>query len=275
MKKEKKTGKIIATIIIIVLAIAMIVAAILIIRSKLSDGDSNNGRTKISKEKEDDDKADDEDSDSVGDSDEDEDEDQDAVSSDDSDRELDFDNYQVNIEMVVDMAGIQTITYMDGVIDEAHQTEYYETSISSFGITIPSIITYTDMKAGKTYFKDAGTSGAWQVEKHASAMVDLGVFVEKINSSKDVEVIDTDKYRVKVSSSDVSGPSSGAGVEGADTSGDVYVDVTMSNGYITMLEYDLSELMEGMGTIKATIRISNYDTAGDVVIPDEVKNQAK
>ena len=51
-------------------------------------------------------------------------------------------------------------------------------------------------------------------------------------------------------------------------------DVYLNNGYISKIVYDMGEIMKDAGSFTLEMEISNYNSAGNVVIPDEVKESA-
>lgn len=186
-----------------------------------------------------------------------------------------FDNYKVNIEMDVTVAGFTTKTLSTGVIDEIHQKEYLETTINTGDVITLTSYSYYDFYSGNVYMTQVLDNDKWYMEESQSQHIDLGIILDKLNNSKDTEEIDSNHYRVKLSKRDAKGVLSHSDTDVPVIVGSVYVDVYTDNGYITKLDFDFSKaLVKMIGDIKVSMTFSDYNTAGDVRIPQEIINSA-
>ena len=90
--------------------------------------------------------------------------------------------------------------------------------------------------------------------------------INKINNnSSDVTVLSDNHYSVKID------------YESGDMSySDVYADVYVTDGYVSKLSYDLTSMFASEGFTKFTIdiQITDFNAAGDVTIPENIKKEA-
>lgn len=186
-----------------------------------------------------------------------------------------FNNYNVEIEMDITIAGINTNTISKGVMDEQHQKEYLDITTTSMGIVSLNNKVYHDFNIGYSYMTQPYGGDIWWKEKSSSQVVDLGVILDKLISMKNVTKIADNHYKVKMTKEDVSGLMTSGNANTSAISGDIYVEVYMENGYITKLEYDFTNLIQGFEKFTTTIKCSNYDKAGDVEIPQSIIDNAK
>ena len=92
---------------------------------------------------------------------------------------------------------------------------------------------------------------------------------------KNVTKVSDNHYKIKMTPEDVKGLMASGNAGTSTLSGDIYVEVYTENGYITKLEYDFSEMLKNIDLFTTTIMYSNYDKAGDVVIPQSIIDNAK
>ncbi|MBR6697889.1 MAG: hypothetical protein IKL73_06420 [Lachnospiraceae bacterium] len=186
-----------------------------------------------------------------------------------------IDNYSLTATMTMTMSGIKTTSVMTGKVDELHQKEYLKTQVKAFGMVVSSVETYTDFARGITYTSVPTTSGTqWQREDGASYLVDMLGIIDNLNSMENVEEIDTNHYRIKLNTEEMSGLLESGDNNSSAVRGSIDVDVYVSNGYITKMEYDFTSLFSGFDEYTTTILFSNYNTAGDVQIPQRIIDEA-
>lgn len=186
-----------------------------------------------------------------------------------------FNNYNIEIEMDITIAGVNTNTISKGVMDEQHQKEYLDITTTSMGIVSLNNKMYHDFNTGYSYMTQPYGGDVWWKEKSASQVVDLGVILDKLISMKNVTKIADNHYKVKMTKEDVGGLMASGNANTSSISGDIYVEVYTENGYITRLEYDFTNMIKGFEKFTTTIKCSNYDNAGDVEIPQSVIDNAK
>ena len=143
-------------------------------------------------------------------------------------------------------------------------------------MVVSNYIMYNDLESGYsyTYMTEPYDDGTWYKDKGVSQLVDLEKILDQLINMKNVEKIDDSHYKVKMSNSDISGLMSSADVDSSMITGSILVDVYVENGYIKMLDYDFSDLISGLDSLKTTIKFSNYNKAGDVNIPQSVVDKA-
>jgi len=185
-----------------------------------------------------------------------------------------FNNYNIEIEMDISVAGITTNTVSKGVIDEQHQKEYLDITTTSMGIVSLNNKMYYDFNTGYSYMTQPYGGDVWWKEKSASQVVDLGIILDKLISMKNVTKIADNHYKVNMTKEDIEGLMASGNANASEISGDIYVEVYTENGYITRLEYDFSNMIKGFEKFTTTIKYSNYDTAGNVEIPQSIIDNA-
>ena len=186
-----------------------------------------------------------------------------------------FNNYNIEIKMDITMAGINTSTVSTGVVDELHQKEYLDVTTNSMGLVSLNNKIYYDFNSGYSYMTQPYGGDVWWKEKSSAQLVDLGSILDKLISMKNVTKVSDNHYKIKMTPEDVKGLMASGNAGTSTLSGDIYVEVYTENGYITKLEYDFSEMLKNIDLFTTTIMYSNYDKAGDVVIPQSIIDNAK
>ncbi|MBQ8729776.1 MAG: hypothetical protein IJY81_01080, partial [Lachnospiraceae bacterium] len=79
---------------------------------------------------------------------------------------------------------------------------------------------------------------------------------------------------IKLNTEEMSGLLESGDNNSSAVRGSIDVDVYVSNGYITKMEYDFTSLFSGFDEYTTTILFSNYNTAGDVQIPQRIIDEA-
>jgi len=186
-----------------------------------------------------------------------------------------FNNYNIEIDMDITIAGMNTKTISKGVVDELHQKEYLDVTTTSMGLISVNNKIYYDFNSGYSYMTQPYGGDVWWKEKNATQTVDLGAILEKLISMKNVTKVSDNHYKVKMTKEDIKGLIESGNSTTSALNGDVYVEVYTENGYITKLEYDFTELVSGFEKYTTTIKYSNYNQAGDVEIPQSIIDNAK
>lgn len=199
-------------------------------------------------------------------------------------------NYKVDISMSLSMKGITVKTKATGVMDELHQREHINMTTTTAGIDMENEI-YTDFYNQKSYTSSpdlglgdlskliggAAESG-WMVDDGAQYFTDLGQMVEKLEAGAEkVTKIDDTHYKLRMSAEDIQDLLSANGDSAANIElprKDTESTITIKNGLIAQIEYDLSDIA-GIDHFTATVKISDYNQAGSVYIPQTVIKQAK
>lgn len=184
-----------------------------------------------------------------------------------------FNNYNIEIDLYMTVAGIKTHTVSVGTIDELHQKEYLKVSTDMDGLTMDTY-TYHDFYSGYTYMTQPLDSDAWYKEQSYPQMIDLGIILDKLNSMEDVTKVDDNHFKVKMSRREVKNLMSSTNSDTTAIKGSVLIDVYTKNGHISKLEYDFSDMVYGIDALTTTIKFSNYNKAGDVKIPMDIIEDA-
>lgn len=186
-----------------------------------------------------------------------------------------FNNYNVKINMETEVAGVSTKMESSGTVDEVNQKEYLDVTTTTMGLISVSNKVYQDYNAGYTYMTQPYGGDVWYKEKSISQTVDLGLFISKLNQMEDVTLESENHYKVKMVPSDIAGLLESSDTDVSGLNGDIYVDVYTENGYIVKMEYDFTELISIFDKFTTVIEFSDYDTAGDVEIPQSIIDSAK
>ena len=186
-----------------------------------------------------------------------------------------FKNYTINIDMEMQLNKISSTSKSKGVIDEMHQKEYLETSVTSMGMKVSNIKSYTDYKTGITYMTQPYGGDKWWKEKSTSRTMDLQKIADQLASMKNVTEIDSNHYKVKMNAQDMQGVTNSSNANTANKlDGNIEVDVYLKNGYIEKIQYDFSKLIKSFDKFMVTISFSDYDKSGDINIPESIVNNA-
>ena len=113
----------------------------------------------------------------------------------------------------------------------------------------------------------------WQKSQNTTQKVDLVNILNKLNSLNNVTQVEEGHYKVVMSPKELSGLM----IDNAEIqiSSDVEVDVYVESGYINRIEYDFSNITSLVQKLKATIVFSNYNEAGDIIIPKDLLDSVK
>ena len=160
----------------------------------------------------------------------------------------------------------------NGTVDEVNQTEHFNVSVTSLGMTV-SMESYSDFKNGYTYMSDP-IFGGWTRYSDTERIVDLNNIFNSLTNSNNTTKIDDNHYKIVINSNTIEGLMDASDFDYDVLDGDVKADVYLNNGYISKIVYDMGEIMKDAGSFTLEMEISNYNSAGSVVIPDEVKESA-
>ncbi len=179
-----------------------------------------------------------------------------------------YDNYDVNITMKMEIAGVSMDSTFAGTVDEVNQTEHFKVDVSSFGISM-SMESYSDFKNGYTYISDP-IFGGWTKYSEATKTIDMSEILNSLTNMDSATKIDDNHYKIVINSDTVNSLMDTSDFDYDILDGDVKADVYLKNGYIDKIVYDMGEMMKGVSSFTLEMSISNYNNAGSVVIPDEV-----
>lgn len=183
-----------------------------------------------------------------------------------------FDNYNIDIDMSMQVSGMDANAKISGTVDEKNQIEYLKMTMNVMGINVISE-TYSDFKNGITYMSDPIT-GSWTKESGTTQMIDLNDLLSSFKMMENMETIDDNHFKIKISNDEIKGMLDFTDMDFNDITGDIFAEITTNNGYIEEIKYDFSNLTEEFGKINMDIKISNYNTAENIKIPDSVIENA-
>ena len=178
-----------------------------------------------------------------------------------------YTNYRVKINMKASVSNMDTIAVSEGIVDEVNQAEHLKTTLSSGGYTI-GMETYTDFKEGYIYTTSDFTD-EWQKESNPVSVINLKLLNDLIKSKG--KEIDKNKYKLTVTSTDFASIY-GSELEEYVISMEIPVVVTTDGLHIIKASYDFSSLIGAFDSFTITMEFSDFDKAGDVIVPDEVKD---
>ena len=134
---------------------------------------------------------------------------------------------------------------------------------------------YVDLAGGYTYMTKPNMPDTWWKDKQTSSFVDIKKILDKLMNMKDVQKISDNKYKIKLDMKDASGVVNSTNSKMPAAKGDIYVVVYTKDGKIEKLEYDFSSNFSSFDLFITTIKISNYNNAGNVTIPNSIISSAK
>lgn len=175
-----------------------------------------------------------------------------------------YKNYKFKMDMVMVADGMEIKTSSNGTADVTHGTDYMETVATVMGMSVTTY-TYSDYTNGYTYSSEDKVT--WESDTTTGTeSINLDDIIDKINNkSSDVTDLGNNHYSVKID------------YESGDVSYDnVYADVYVTDGYVSSLKYDLTSVVASEGFTKFTIdiQITDFNAAGDVTIPENIKKEA-
>lgn len=180
-----------------------------------------------------------------------------------------FNNYKIKATSTMVMYGMETISYIDGVVDELHQKEFLETTTTVMGFNV-STSTYVDFANGYTYTQNP-LSNVWEKSEDATSLVDLSIFLDKFKENGSVTKVNANQYQVKLTEDDIKGLLKyNSNLNQYDLKGDIFATVHIKDNYVSKLEYDFSSLIDGIDKFTMEIEFYDHNQAGDVNIPTEV-----
>lgn len=175
-----------------------------------------------------------------------------------------YENYNFTMDITMGYMGYTLVTTSSGTADVKNSTDYIETTMTYEG-QVSTSYAYDNYINGYTY--TSSDKVKWEVsETEGTESIKLTEIITKINNKDtDVTELGNGHYSVKVDFE-----SDGEVYNG------VYADVYTSNGYITRLSYDLTSMFASQGYSEFTIafKLSDFNEAGSVVIPDSVTGSA-
>ena len=193
-----------------------------------------------------------------------------------------IENYKIDIVMNTVVNNIEVNSHSYGVVDEKNQKEYLETNTTTMGITVYNQV-YVDFKEDYTYTKVSMdemlddylkrilselTPSTWEKEKGYTQRIDIVGILTKIKSMKNVTKIEENHYKVQIKPDelkDLIGNNYDISINN-----DVYVDVQLKSGFIEQIDYDFGNITPNVDKFTASIKLSDYNQAGDVIIPKEI-----
>ncbi len=179
-----------------------------------------------------------------------------------------FDNYKIKATSKVVMYGMESISYINGVVDELHQKEHLEVNTQVMGINVTTS-SYVDFAKGYTYTKNP-LYDTWEKSNEATSLIDLTIILNKFKENGSVTKVNSEKYLVKLTKDDIKGLLKyNNTLSQYNLDGDIFVTVYIKDNYVYKLEYDFSQLMDEIDKFSMTIEFYDHNKAGEVTIPVE------
>ena len=183
-----------------------------------------------------------------------------------------FDNYKIAIDMTMEVSDMTLDVKASGIVDQKNQIEYLKMTMDMLGMSFTTE-TYTDIKNGVTYVSEPITN-TWIKEKGTTQTIDINDSLNQLKNMENVQKIDDNHYKIIVSNEDILGMLDSSDFDLSSIVGQISADVYTKDGYIEEIRYDFSNLTEDVGKFTMNMKISDYNKAGSVKIPDEVIKSA-
>jgi hypothetical protein len=183
-------------------------------------------------------------------------------------------NYRISMTISAEADGMRLKQSSSGVVDELHQREYLSIYTTLNGNGIGNEM-YYDYNTGDIYTSEPGNNKIWTKQKGATEPVDQSYILSKLDDNSGVVTIDENHYQVKLSKKEMKKLMASDEFDLSLIKGDLFVDVYKENGHVVKLEYDFSDVIDGIDEFKLTVGFSSFNQAGDVVIPQEVLDGVK
>lgn len=181
-----------------------------------------------------------------------------------------YNNYNIEIISKISMKGASVITTSKGVVDEIHQKEYLEITTNTLGVAAITNKTYIDFNSGYSYTSVPFQENMWYKDKNSQTKFDLGLILQKLKSSDNVEKIDDNHFKVKLSKSELQSSMKSTSSKKMTIVKGMNIDVYTTGNDISTIKYDFSKIIPGVDEFSSTVNFTNYNAAGDVEIPNEI-----
>lgn len=185
-----------------------------------------------------------------------------------------YNNYNIEIISKISMKGASVITTSKGVVDEIHQKEYLEITTNTLGVAAITNKTYIDFNSGYSYTSVPFQENMWYKDKNSQTKFDLGLILQKLKSSDNVEKIDDNHFKVKLSKSELQSVMKSISSKKMTIVKGMNIDVYTTGNDISTIKYDFSKIIPGVDEFSSTVNFTNYNAAGDVEIPNEIIENA-
>ncbi len=183
----------------------------------------------------------------------------------------DIKNYKitstVNMTMSVSGQEMTTKTTSNGSVDQENGIEYLVTEANVYGFKVTTK-SYVDFKNNLTYTSTDLTTG-WTKTTGSAESFKIEEMLDKFSDLDALTKIDDKTYEIKLSSSDIKGLIDDS-EDLDDFKGDMKATVSIDDGYITKIVYDLNNIHESISKFNMVITLSDYNEAGPLEIPSEV-----
>ena len=186
----------------------------------------------------------------------------------------DIDNYTTTYTITLSADGVSMSIKISGIVDQKNKKDSLKvtTSMSGASATVPA---YYDFNTGYIYMEDPNNKGSWVKQKTSDPFNDLKSYINKMNNNKDVTKVDEGHYRIKISKEEMKGMVNQSGIDLSLIKGDPVMDIYTKDGYIIRIETDMSNVIQGISKYKIVQNFSLYNQSGDVVIPQNIIDNAK
>lgn len=181
-----------------------------------------------------------------------------------------YNNYNIEIISKISMKGASVITTSKGVVDEIHQKEYLEITTNTLGVAAITNKTYIDFNSGYSYTSVPFQENMWYKDKNSQIKFDLGLILQKLKSSDNVEKIDDNHFKVKLSKSELQSSMKSTSSKKMTIVKGMNIDVYTTGNDISTIKYDFSKIIPGVDEFSSTVNFTNYNAAGNVEIPNEI-----
>lgn len=187
---------------------------------------------------------------------------------------VDIDNYTTTYTISLTASGTSMSFKISGVVDQKNKKDSLKvtTTMSGGSVTVPA---YYDYNTGYIYMENPSSKGTWLKQKTSDPFTDLKTYISRMNNNKDVTKVDEGHYRIKITKEEMKGMVSQSGVDLSLIKGDPVMDIYTKDGYITKIETDMSNVIQGVSKYKIVQTFSLYDQSGEVTIPQDIINNAK
>lgn len=181
-----------------------------------------------------------------------------------------YNNYNIEIISKISMKGASVITTSKGVVDEIHQKEYLKITTNTLGVAAITNKTYIDFNSGYSYTSVPFQENMWYKDKNSQTKFDLGLILQKLKSSDNVEKIDDNHFKVKLSKSELQSSMKSTSSKKMTIVKGMNIDVYTTGNDISTIKYDFSKIIPGVDEFSSTVNFTNYNAAGNVEIPNEI-----
>ncbi len=193
----------------------------------------------------------------------------------------------MDLTMESDGSSLNLNTNMDGKVDYKNIVTYFKTTVGMMGFDTTTEV-YTEQEEDGIYTYTSEDGKTWTKEIGDINQIDVKSIINSLDSFKKVNKVVSDesgltKLEITIDKdkiNDIISMAEDNVTSVLDLEKDIIYDIYISkDNYVKKIVFDLSDYIQSdeklaITKFKVTITFDNFNKVGEVVVPDEIKNNA-